>query len=245
MLDSRLQKIIAQKLLSFPSSSLNEWSFKDTPSDRLLKNIPNAFLFAVIMDYGIKAERAWAAPYELKQRLGHLNINKIAEMSETNLSRMLRRTPALHRFCNNLARYLISASKKLRDEYSGNAANIWENTHNSAEVLVRLLDFDGMGSKKSHMMAKILVDEFGIKMDTQYIDVQYDTHIKRVFKRAGLSLSDSFESIILAGRILNPKYPGALDTPAWIIGRKWCHPRKPDCKNCYISNLCPKIGLLK
>lgn len=46
----------------------------DEAANALIHNDPFAFLIAVICDQGIIAERAWAAPYELRRRLGHTSI---------------------------------------------------------------------------------------------------------------------------------------------------------------------------
>jgi hypothetical protein len=42
-------------------------------ANALIINNPFAFLLAVIFDQGIPAERAWRAPYDMMQRLGHLD----------------------------------------------------------------------------------------------------------------------------------------------------------------------------
>ena len=49
--------------------------------------------------------------------------------------------------------------------------------------------------------------------------------------------------VIKAARKLNPEYPGELDYPAWIIGRKWCLPKNPKCDECYLDEICPKINI--
>src|SRR4030042_5214019 len=66
-------------------------------ANRFVLDNPNAFLFAVIFDQGIQAERAWAAPYFLSQRLGHFDLALIASMIPSELSEVVARPPALHR----------------------------------------------------------------------------------------------------------------------------------------------------
>lgn len=75
------------------------------------------------------------------------------------------------------------------------------------------------------------------------MDVSVDEMIMRVFQRAGLSRSNNAKEIIEAARQLNPSFPGALDYPCWMIGRTWCLPKNPNCAECYISQVCPKIGV--
>jgi endonuclease III len=42
-------------------------------------------------------------------------------------------------------------------------------------------------------------------------------------------------------RALHPERPGALDMPAWDIGRRWCHPTRPECLGCPINAACPRL----
>lgn len=63
---------------------------------------PNPFLIGVLFDQNIAAEMAWAAPYRLYQRLGHLDIERIAAMSAEGLSEIITRFPALHRYVRQM-----------------------------------------------------------------------------------------------------------------------------------------------
>ena len=71
-------------------------------------------------------------------------------------------------------------------------------------------------------------------------DIAYDVHIRRVFLRARLADSDDRDHMIARARELHPQRPGALDLPAWLIGRKWCRPGVPRCETCPLTMVCPK-----
>src|SRR2546425_6947754 len=71
-------------------------------------------------------------------------------------------------------------------------------------------------------------------------DVAYDVHLRRVFLRTRLADRDDRDHMIVVARELNPTRPGALDLPAWLIGRGWCHPGIPDCVACPLTAVCPK-----
>ncbi len=77
--------------------------------------------------------------------------------------------------------------------------------------------------------------------DMSGCDVAVDVHVRRVFLRSGLVERDDPGAMILSARDLNPELPGALDPPAWNVGRNWCHPRVPDCPNCPIAHRCPQL----
>lgn len=216
----------------------------DYEENKFVFENPNAFLFGVIFDQMILAERAWGAPYKLSQRLGnHLRLERIAVMNRETLSGILHQKPALHRFCNKIADWLINASGILLEKYNGRAENIWTgNSLAAREVINRLLEFPGISQKKAHMAASILVRDFRVPLTgLEIIDVAYDRHIRRVFLRTGLADFDTMDSVIMAGRKCSPEYPGKLDLPTWYVGRNWCHPKNPLCDVCKLHSCCPKL----
>lgn len=72
-------------------------------------------------------------------------------------------------------------------------------------------------------------------------DVAVDVHIRRVFLRSGLAERDNLQHIVDAARSANPDRPGALDHPAWEMGRVWCRPTAPDCSGCPIGAVCHRL----
>jgi uncharacterized HhH-GPD family protein len=216
-----------------------------TPNDAanqfVLKN-PNAFLFAVIFDQGIQAERAWAGPYYLSQRLGHFDLERIAAMPLSELITVIRRPPALHRYVNNIPDWLIAAAEKLLAEYDGDSSNVWNDSPTATDLISRLTAFKGIGPKKAAMATQILMRDMGVPLRrTAGTQVAYDAHIRRVFLRTGLVGKDDPAQINSVARKFSPDDPGAMDLPAWYVGRNWCHPRNPECQTCRLSQVCAKL----
>jgi uncharacterized HhH-GPD family protein len=208
---------------------------------------PIEFLFGVIFDQGIRAERAWSAPAELKKRLGHLDPFRIANMSEEDLEKILFQKPALHRY-RKIAGWLIEACQLLVTRYNGKAENIWNDNPTAKDLENRFREFKGIKQKKASMAVNILVRDFKVPIrdvNKKGIDVSYDVHVRRVFLRTGLVDKDKESVLIKVARELNPEYPGELDLPAWEIGRTWCHPIKPECDNCVLKDVCPKLLHIK
>lgn len=239
------KKKVVQALVGFgdkikfdPSFSQLRLPKNKKATEFLFKN-PNAFLFGVIFAQGIRAEKIWEAPWILKQRLGHFDIKKIAKIDKEKLVKILLQKPALHRFPNAIAKALIEAADILSRKYKSNASNIWERNITAPELYKRLIEFRGIGQKKAAMAILILFHDFKIPIkNLEESDVAYDVHIRRVFKRTGLVNKDSLKEIIKMARRLYPKHPGALDFPAWVIGRTWCHPQKPNCPQCVLQKVC-------
>jgi endonuclease-3 len=63
----------------------------------------------------------------------------------------------------------------------------------------------------------------------------------RVFLRAGLAEQDEPAHMIAVARETHANRPGALDFPAWLIGRQWCRPREPLCDECALAAVCARL----
>src|SRR4051794_14370315 len=75
----------------------------DPAANRLLAAEPLALLIGMLLDQQFPMERAFASPALLKQRLGHLDAGRIAEMDPDELVAVFRGPPALHRFPGSMA----------------------------------------------------------------------------------------------------------------------------------------------
>lgn len=211
-------------------------------ADKLIWNNPLAYLFAVILDQSIKAEKVWEIPFLLKRRLGHLDVHKIANIDEHKIVDIFDKKPKLHRFPKTMALRIKRACQLLLERYEGKAENIWADNINPFDLQNRFEEFDGIGQKKASMAVNILVRDFGIGVKNKKgINVSYDIHVRRVFLRTGLTEKDDMNLIIRTAKLLNPDYPGILDNPCWKIGREYCHPNNPKCNICPISNVCLKL----
>lgn len=214
----------------------------DDAANKMVLECPNAFLFAVIFDEGIQAERAWAAPYLLQQRLGHFDMARFAAADPGEIRAAVAGPPSLHRYVDKTPRRLINAAKRLLGEYAGDAANIWSGERTATDVMFRLLAFDGIGQKKAAMAVNILMRDFLIPLrGIAGTEIAYDIHVRRVFMRSGMSPLDDPYAFNLAARTANPENPGALDIAAWYIGRNWCRPTSPLCESCRLSQACPRL----
>jgi uncharacterized HhH-GPD family protein len=213
----------------------------DPAANALVRDDPFAFLLAVISDMGMRAERAWALPYLLRQRLGYLSPTKVAANSEA-VRAAIQQEPKLHRFVNTVPAWLVKASQIIISRYGGDASALWSDIPTAVELRRRLEAFPGIGQKKAAMAAEILTRDLGKPLrDMSGGDVAYDVHLRRVFLRTGVAERDSLNHMVAAARALNPDRPGALDLPAWDIGRRWCRPVNPDCPACPLNRACPRL----
>jgi uncharacterized HhH-GPD family protein len=217
-------------------------AFTDIPeADALLRRSPEAFLLGVLFTQGIPAERAWAGPYLLSERLGHLDLRRLAAERDA-VAEAVARPPALHRFKRTLPGWISDAAERLLTCWGGRAAAIWEGEPTAVELMERLAAFRGVGRKKSAMTVELLTRCFGVRVrEMQSGTVAYDTQVRRVFLRSGLVEKDTPGAIARAAAEAYPEAPGRLDLPTWLIGRQWCRPVDPRCDDCWLSEECPRL----
>lgn len=259
------EQIVQEMLNYIPSPSFFRKNEKATHLDswglsrdvaKLILDDPNAFLIGSIFDYQIPFRKAWEAPFKLKQRLGHLDVSVISEMSFDDLYSHVHgggNGRSLHRFNTLLTRKVIAGCQRLVLLYDGSAANIWPDGSSALEVMSRLEEFEGISQKIGNMMVRLLGTWFGVHLlQWNRIDIAVDRHVERVFRRTGL-VGDGGKQlkrlVIDKARLLCPDFPGKLDDPAFNIGEKWCSELGPNCgvlrdgRVCPLSSICKKIEI--
>jgi uncharacterized HhH-GPD family protein len=210
------------------------------PADELIRSSPEAFVLGVLFTQGIPAERAWAGPYLLGQRMGHLDLRRLANDPDA-VDEALGRKPALHRFKHTLPRWISQAAGRILTEYGGDASRIWAPGSTVTEVGERLSAFPGIGRKKAAMAVELLGGAFGVELEgAECGTVAYDVQVRRVFLRTGLVDRDSPAAVSRAAALACPEAPGSLDLPAWLVGRETCRPRAPRCDECRLGRVCPR-----
>ncbi len=99
---------------------------QDAPADSLLERDPLALLLAMLLDQQVPMERAFAAPYELKQRLGHdLDAHELADYEPDALADLFARPPALHRYPKAMAGRVQDLCRAVVEHYDGDVTGLW------------------------------------------------------------------------------------------------------------------------
>ena len=208
----------------------------------LIKENPFAFALAAVLDRGTKAEIIWTIPYYIKKQLGHLSPRFFASAPIEDLETIFQSLPVRPRYISDAPKTVKELAQIVVREYDGKVQKIWENKR-SGFVKATFERIYGVGPGISSMIVLLLERWFGVyfdDIDHRNMDVKPDTHIIRVFYRLGFISEPTQASAVKVARRLNPEYPGALDPPAWIIGRKWCTPFAPKCHSCPLDEVCPK-----
>ncbi len=136
---------------------------QDPAANRLLETDALALLIGMVLDQQVKMEKAFAGPYELKRRLGHLDAKRIARMDPEQLDRVFRERPALHRFPGTMARRVQAMCAAVVTDYGGDAASVWRDAETGEELATRIKRLPGFGEMKSKILVAVLAKKFGVK----------------------------------------------------------------------------------
>jgi len=239
---------IGKEYLEKEDFSNNPLSENKTANDLLcnLKEFPHAFVLGCLMDFQIKAKKAWLIPYTVFTELNAFSMTDLIKIPKTEFERIFKEK-SLHRFHAIVGGRFYDAIQKIHNDYADNAANIWSENPKSSVVVARFREFNGAGEKISTMAPNILYRRFKIPFaDLCGIDISPDVHIRRVFKRMGyvegnFSNKKTNKLIIKKAKELYPEYPGIFDIGCWQIGQEYCRPTNPDCKNCPLRDECKML----
>jgi uncharacterized HhH-GPD family protein len=132
-------------------------------ADALLAEEPMALLVGFVLDQQVPVQKAFSGPLELKRRFGTLDAAKIAEADPSELDRIFRDKPALHRYPGTMAERTQDLAGAIASEYGGDASRVWNEAESGADLERRLLDLPGIGPMKARSLIAILVKRFGVR----------------------------------------------------------------------------------
>lgn len=128
----------------------------DEDADRMLRTDPDAALLGMLFDQRVRAEYAFTGPSRLRERLGHLDMRKIAAMDPQKLRDVFAEQPAVHRFTNNMADYTRGVAQMLVEDWNGSAENLWNDGADFPTIRRRVEKLPGFGSQKAAKMKYVL-----------------------------------------------------------------------------------------
>jgi len=133
-------------------------------ANQLLETDPLALLIGMVLDQQVKMEKAFMGPYDLKKRLGgRLDARQIAGMEPEKLDAVFRERPALHRFPGNMARRVQAMCQVLVSEYGGDAAAVWRDAKDGADLAKRIGKLPGFGEMKVKILIAVLAKKFRVR----------------------------------------------------------------------------------
>jgi uncharacterized HhH-GPD family protein len=138
---------------------------QDKDADALLSKDPLALLLGMLLDPQFPMEAAFAGPWKLKERLGHLDAATLAEMDLDELTAAMRIPPVVHRYPASMAGRVQELCKALVQNYGGKAQNVWKGATTGADLLARLRALPGFGEQKAKIFVALLGKQLGVQPD--------------------------------------------------------------------------------
>jgi uncharacterized HhH-GPD family protein len=129
-------------------------------ANRLIATDPMALLVGFALDQQVTVQKAFSGPLALKERLGSLDA---ATLASADLEPVFRARPAIHRFPGNMSRRVHDLAVHLRDTYDGDAARVWTDARDSAELRANISALPGFGAMKIKALGSVLAKRFGVE----------------------------------------------------------------------------------
>ena len=135
----------------------------DPDADQLIATDPLALLIGFALDQQVTVQKAFSGPLDMKRRLGHLDAAKIAAMPPDELDAVFRERPAIHRFPGSMAGKIQALCATIASDYGNDAARVWQEASDGADLERRLLGLPGIGEMKAKSLIAVLGKRFGVR----------------------------------------------------------------------------------
>jgi uncharacterized HhH-GPD family protein len=134
-------------------------------SDTLLNSNGTALLIGMLLDQQVPMEWAFNGAFTLKQRLGHLDPRKIADMDPDEFLKVCLEKPAIHRFPKAMAQRIQGMCAIIANDYRNKGENIWKGVTDAQVLFGRLRTLPGYGEEKAQIFIALLAKRFDIAPD--------------------------------------------------------------------------------
>jgi uncharacterized HhH-GPD family protein len=134
----------------------------DAEACRLIATDPFALLVGFALDQQVPVPTAFAGPLKIKQRLGTIDPKQIAAIDPALLEAAFREKPAVHRFPGAMAARVQELAATIADEYDGDAARLWGEAKDGADLKKRIAALPGFGEMKIKALGSVLAKRFGV-----------------------------------------------------------------------------------
>ena len=191
---------------------------KEYPDAKIALNFssPLELLVATILSAQCTDERVNMVTQKLFKK--YTKVEDYAKVNIEELEQDIKSTGFYH----NKAKNIQNCCKLLLEKYNGNVPRTME----------ELLELPGVARKTANI---VLYGAYGI-----IEGVAVDTHVRRLARRLGLTKFDNPEKIEQDLMKLLPKEKWMRFADLLIFhGRRVCNAKKPNCKGCVLSQICP------
>ena len=129
-------------------------------ANALIASDPLALLVGFVLDQQVTVQKAFCGPLVLRERLGALDADTLAT---ADLEPVFRARPAIHRYPGSMAQRVHDLAVHIRDRYGGEAARVWTDAADAAQLRANLAALPGFGEMKIKALGAVLAKRFGVE----------------------------------------------------------------------------------
>jgi uncharacterized HhH-GPD family protein len=133
-------------------------------ADRLIAHDALALLIGFELDQQVTLQKAFSGPWEIRQRVGHLDAGKLASADPEALANAFRQRPAIHRFPGSMAAKVQALAEEIATTYGGDASRVWTEATDGKDLQKRLMALPGFGEMKVRTIMALLSKQFGVDL---------------------------------------------------------------------------------
>jgi uncharacterized HhH-GPD family protein len=129
-------------------------------ANELIAQDPMALLIGFALDQQVTVQKAFRGPLDIRERIGSLDPKALVE---ADLESVFRERPAIHRFPGSMAKRVHDLATYVLEHYGGDAARVWTEAADGAELRANLAALPGFGEMKVKSLGSVLYHRFGIQ----------------------------------------------------------------------------------
>ena len=130
-------------------------------ANALIASDPMALLVGFALDQQVTVQKAFMGPLDLRERLGSIDAETLAT---ADLEPVFRQRPAIHRYPGAMAKRVHDLAVHLLKQYDGDAARVWTDAADTAELRANIAGLPGFGEMKIKALGSVLAKHFGIEI---------------------------------------------------------------------------------
>jgi uncharacterized HhH-GPD family protein len=122
-------------------------------ANELIAKDPMALLIGFALDQQVTVQQAFDGPLRVRERIGTLDPTRLAL---ADLEPAFREKPAIHRYPAKMAERIHDLAVYVRDNYDGDAARVWTDAADGAQLRANIQALPGFGEMKVKALGAVL-----------------------------------------------------------------------------------------
>ncbi len=135
-------------------------------ANALIASDPMALLVGFALDQQVTVQKAFSGPLVIRERVGALDA---ATLADADLDTVFRDKPAVHRYPGAMAKRVHDLAVHVRDTYDGDAARVWTEAADAAQLRANLSALPGYGEMKVKSLGSVLAKRFDVAAASELV----------------------------------------------------------------------------